>query len=593
MEPRGPIYPDAKLEELERRLGRIERRIEFLYSYFRLPFPDKTPPLSPPLSPLEPDEELIHWAGRTSFLSRGAALCFLLVLAFVLRALTDSQIWNVRLGSWIGISFCGLLVLGSAFCYRRKSPLAVVLGGCGILFAYSIVLEGHERLKSISTIEAYLVITGAAVSGAAMVRMFSARGLGTVGILGMSLTAALLGHPAPNWPLSMGLMLIAVVISSSEGFSTNQAWPRWLVMALATGFLVLWSSKVTVALRIGESLLEPVGSPLFIPYTGLFALVISCTSFWKALRWKTYKVSLPEALGPAVTSALGYFLAREVVALESERSSFLALAGASLGALHLLLAWALVKKEAKMATVGFCFAGACLLGMALPDLLGSSLASLPFISLVGILFLALARRWDHGPLRVCAHLIQTYPAVFAGLWLWNSDISGLSTKAFLLALLVFLLSSSHYIVSRAGISKGLPRKGLWEHDPEDLLRLLTLISSVFCAFSISNRLCYLLLTPIVGWRNGLWISAQTGLLSCFMIALCLIGYWRRLREVRNLAIVLGIFLVLKIVLVDLFHGRGLALVLSFFWLGMAALVQSVILSRWPRSGSEEGNGVSS
>jgi len=593
MEPRGPISPDARLEEMERKLERMEQRLEFLYSYFRLPFPDKTPPLSRPVSPSEPDEELIHWAERTFLLSKGAALCFLLVLAFVLRALTDGQIWDVRMGSWVGISYCGLLVLGGAFCYRRRSPLAGVLSVCGILFAYSIVLEGHERLKSINTMEAYLLLAGAGVSSAAMARIFSARGLGTMGILGMSLTAALLDQPAPNWPLSMGLMLLAVVISSFEGFSTKRAWPRWLVMAGATVFLALWSSKITFALRIGETLSGPLSSVLFLPFTGLFLIVISWTSLWKSLSWKTSKISGPEALAPAIASALAYLLAREVLSVESEELPILGLAGTSLGTVHLLILWALAKKEAKMAAVGFSIAGVCLLGMALPDLLGSLLPSLPLVSLVGILFLALARRWDHGPLRVFAHLIQTYPALFTGLWLWDREISDLSTTAFVLALVVFLVSSSHYLVSRKDISKGLPRRGLWEHDPRDLLAVLPLGSSLFCAFSISNVLCYLLLAPILGGRDGLWISVQTGLLSCFMMALCFFGYLRRLREVRNLAILLGIVLVLKIVLIDLFQGKGLALVVSFFWLGMAALVQSVILSRWQRSGSKEGSGVPS
>jgi len=593
MEPRGPISPDARFEELERKLERMEQRLQFLYSYFRLPFPDKTAPLSRPVPPSEPDEELIHWAGRTFLLSRGAALCFLLVLAFVLRALTDGQIWDVRMGSWVGISYCGLLVLGGALSYRRRSPLAVVLSACGILFAYSIVLEGHERLKSIDTMEAYLVLAGAGVSGAAMARIFSARGLGTIGIVGMSLTAALLGHPYPNWPLSMGLMLLAVVISSWEGFSTKRAWPRWLVMAGATLSLAMWSSKITHALRIGETHSEPLSSLLFLPFTGLFLIVISATSLWKALSWKSWKISVPEALAPAMASALAYLLAREVLSVESGELPVLGLAGTSLAAVHLLIVWPLAKKEAKMVAVGFSLAGVCLLGMALPDLLGSLLPSLPLISSMGILFLALARRWGHGPLRVFAHLIQTYPAIFAGLWLWDREISGLSTTALVLVLLVFLVSSSHYLVSRKEPPEGLPPKALWEHDPKDLLALLPLSSSVFCALSISNLLCYPLLAPIVGGRDGLWISVQTGLLSSFTMALCFFGYLRRLREVRNLAILLGIVLVLKIVFIDLFQGRGLALVLSFFWLGMAALVQSVVLSRWQRSRSKEGSGLPS
>lgn len=591
MAPEELLSLNARLEELGRRLEQVEKRLDFLYSYFSLPYPDKSPPLRQLTTAQKTDEELIQWARKTSLLSKAAAICFLLVVAFVLRAVTENNLWNPRMGSWVGITYSGLLIIASLFSYRKRSPLALVLNICGTIFSYSIVLESHERLKTISTFEAFLLIAGTGVVSGMVARSFSARAPGALGVVGMSLTGALLGQPNPVWPLSMGLLFLAFAMSSIEPLATVPSWTRWVVTALVFFFLTAWSGKVVFALRTGgESQGWSLSSSSFLYATALFVFLCSLLSLVRELKWKGAKPSRVESFLPASSGALGYFLAREVVSFEPQGLFPLGLIATLWGASHLLVSWSLTRIGAQRTVASFSASGVSLTAMGLPEVLGGLPQSLVPVSALGVLHLALARMWSNGPLRVTSHLIQTYASFACGLWLWLAGTTIPSQVYLLIALFVFLMGSIHYFLSRVQISLWPSWKGLWKQDPKDYLALLPLTSSMFCGFVTLNLVCHILLGPFLVRTEGVWASVQTAILSFFVISLGLYGYWRQVQEIRNLAILLGVFLALKVVFIDLLQGRGLALVISFFWLGMAALVQSFVLARWKRQSSFQRTG---
>ena len=71
-------------------------------------------------------EALLSWVGRSSLLQRLSTICFLLVVALVLRTITDSGIINRQLGSVIGMSYAAALMVMGWFRYGRANPLAPV-----------------------------------------------------------------------------------------------------------------------------------------------------------------------------------------------------------------------------------------------------------------------------------------------------------------------------------------------------------------------------------------------------------------------------------------------------------------------------------
>src|SRR4030042_2215523 len=79
----------------------------------------------------DPSEALLSWVGRSSLLQRLSTICFLLVVALVLRTVTDNGIINLQVGSVIGVSYAAALMFMGWRRYRRANPLAPIFTVCG------------------------------------------------------------------------------------------------------------------------------------------------------------------------------------------------------------------------------------------------------------------------------------------------------------------------------------------------------------------------------------------------------------------------------------------------------------------------------
>src|SRR5665811_2235615 len=92
----------------------------------------------------EPDslsDEVIHWASRASLFPRLATLCFLMVIALILRTITDNGLVNPLLGMGLGMGYAAALMVAGWYQYRRHSSLAPVFVACGAILMSSIVVE--------------------------------------------------------------------------------------------------------------------------------------------------------------------------------------------------------------------------------------------------------------------------------------------------------------------------------------------------------------------------------------------------------------------------------------------------------------------
>src|SRR3990167_3431046 len=69
-------------------------------------------------------EVLLSWVGKSSLLQRLSTLCFLLVVALVLRTVTDGGLIGLQAGSIAGMSYAALLMFLGWRRYRRNNPLA-------------------------------------------------------------------------------------------------------------------------------------------------------------------------------------------------------------------------------------------------------------------------------------------------------------------------------------------------------------------------------------------------------------------------------------------------------------------------------------
>lgn len=197
-----------KVEELTARIQALTDTVEQLSA--RLSESRASPPGQPPPAAEAPDEEgapadlsevteeILSWAGKAHLLPRISTLCFLLVVALVLRTLTDNNIINTLLGSALGMGYATLLILTGWYKYAGKSPLAPVFAACGGVLLALIVVETHDHFQSLPLVPAYLTLMATGIGMALISYRFNVFIPISVGTLGMCLAGAAIDYPNPS-----------------------------------------------------------------------------------------------------------------------------------------------------------------------------------------------------------------------------------------------------------------------------------------------------------------------------------------------------------------------------------------------------------
>jgi hypothetical protein len=72
------------------------------------------------------------------------------------------------------------------------------------------------------------------------------------------------------------------------------------------------------------------------------------------------------------------------------------------------------------------------------------------------------------------------------------------------------------------------------------------------------------------------------LINAAAAGIMLFAFFRRNKEIRNVAILVTVVGGIKVFLYDLFGSHGVPLVISVFTFGLAAAVESLALGRWQR-----------
>ena len=532
----------------------------------------------------DPSEALLSWVGRSSLLQRLSTICFLLVIALVLRTVTENEIINLHVGSLIGMSYAAALVFMGWRRYRKANPLAPIFTVCGALLMFTIIVEAHTHFAAIASVPAYILLMLTGLSTAVISYLYRVPAPIAAGNLGMCLAGAAIDYPTPFFPYLAIVLLTANVLGTLAARAYRYSWLRWMLLFVTLFMIHLWGFKLGMTLLGGETPPRALASSWFLPVLTLFTATYMATALLGIIRSLPGRISRFELALPTINVTWAFLLAQYVVSAMGGSTMVLGVVGVAVGAGHLAAAGWLSGRDRKGArgTNAFLLAGVVLLVLALPMATDSMFVSLPLVAAVAFATAVVSAKWRSGSVRVTSYLLQMYPAAAMAVTLLTRGVTAAPfpesvASAGALACIAFL----HYRWCRR---RNPPEESAFFQriDKGDFSAVAILLAAVLNAFFmlrlIVGRVLAALLAPAE--LNNALSCSQSVIINLSAVALMFYAQVQRTREVRNVAILVTVIGAVNVFLYDLIRGHGMPLVISVLSFGLATAVESVILGRW-------------
>lgn len=533
----------------------------------------------------EPDslsDGVIHWASRASLFPRLATLCFLMVIALILRTITDSGIVNPLLGMGLGMGYAAVLMVAGWYQYRRSSSLAPVFVACGAVLMSSIVVETHARFGSLPLVPAYwtLMATGAAL--AFVSRRFSVFLPVSIGTLGMCLAGAAIDYPDPFFPYLFMVLLTANLLGYYAGTLRRCGWLRWTVLLVTLAMFLLWGMRLE-AVAAGKIAAAPTLAPQwFLPVLAAVGVAFLTIALLGIVRSRSAKLSAFDFCLPTI-NAVGLYLAARVVVNKTDGSALaLSLVAILFALVHFGAAFwlAMRKVEGAPGTNSFVVAGIALLGLALPAALGSGLAAAPVLAAAALGVAVLSDRWGSGAIRADSYLLQIYGVVSLVLYFLVNGIPATPLAGTVPCAALAAAALVHYRWCRRHVPPA--NSPLFDtYDKQDLSGAVTLLAALTGSFFLLRTIAWWIILPAGPGGPEVFQCTQSIIINLAALGLGLYAFRARNREIRNVAILVIAVGAAKTAF-DLLGTKGVPLVLSVLSFGLAAATQSITLSRWQR-----------
>jgi hypothetical protein len=530
-----------------------------------------------------PKEGVFQKAGTGTLLPRVATVCFIMVVALILRTITDNGAIDTQLGSILGMGYAAALILVGGWFYLKKSSLAPVFPACGLLLLFSIVIETHTRFQSLSTVWAYviLIITGAVVTAMGLrhrapFQLYSAA-LGS-GLIGMTID-----FPYPVYPL------LAVIIFGScfAGYIAyrQKICPtlRWTSAGLMIIFMLFWVYKLNGPQPTACD--DPSEDSMFL--TWFFPLVFVFWAFYLVTnlrRMVTDKEELGffESLLPTVTGVGAYLAAWSVMVAWYINPLILGILGIAVGLLHLWIgAWmAKRNKEGAIGSTPYIFPAVLLLSLGVATITSNPLWAVPVLSVLAYIMTRIASKWESGGIRCVSYIFQSAAVLVAmATGIVAVDTPSPMIGSLLLGILM-VMSFLQYRWARTHAPPSMHSAFFSWLDKKDFSAAVLLLASVVSTFFLIRLGLYQVLIRSTTELEFMFRGGQTFVLNSGAVFLLLIASSKRNKEILTIAIVVGILGMFKSFVFDLFGIKGIPLVLSIFSSGVVAAVGSVVSTRW-------------
>jgi hypothetical protein len=535
----------------------------------------------PPEDIADVSEEVLNWASRNALLPRLATLCFLLVVALILRTITDSGVIDKLIGSGIGMGYATILMFAGWYKYRENSLLAPIISASGAILMSAIVVDTHTHFNALPVVPAYLTLIATGIVMALISRQFNAFTPVSVGILGMCFAGAAMDYPHPFFPYLALVLFTANLLGYFASQLKRCTWLRWSALFVTIVMLQLWQAQIVTALKQNAATPQLAVS-WFLPVVAVFAITYMGLALFGIIRRGPEKLSKYITSLPTINALWAFSAANSVLGAQDGNIQLLGVIGILAALCHFGAVFWLARRKLEGApgSSAFTLGGGALLALALPAASGSFALSLPVISIVAIVMATMSRTWGSGPLRLTTYLFHLYSSIALAFLMRSTVPNSLDAINILPSGVLAFSILYQYLWCR-----WYPPTGDYAFfgsiDPHDRSAVMLLLAGLLSGFFMMRCAIYQTMqTFYASMPSDAFGCAQSVLVNTAAIILIVLAYLRQDKEVRNVAIFVTVVGGVKVFAYDLLGSHGLPLVFSVFSFGVAAAVESVALGKW-------------
>lgn len=581
-----------EIVRLGARMDDLARRLEALEATERLPAAHgrgvNALPSAETAILLPSEEGLWTWLGRNAVLPRLAAICFMLVVALLLRTVTDNGWVGPNLGTVLGLSYVAILLCCGWWQYASSRSLAPVFSVCGLLLLFSIIAESRFHFSVLPIWLGSSLLIAASVAAVSVSIRYRAVMLLWLAIMGAVLVIFILDFPNIAFPAAAVILLVGAIAAIKAADRALSKSLRWPVLLTIFFLFSVWGFKLSHAIKNAESgnavssLPPAIFAFWFLPLLLCFAFLFAGIASRRILKdtpLDGFDHILP--LAGALLLLLG---GNVVLVIWWEKPVFMGVTALISALLFLGVIWHKRKEQGRekglagLASLGV--AAALLFFFAVPLLVGGLPQAQIFLPLIFIAFLALAQRLGLGNMRLLA-VFLAFPPMLTGI------LSGVYTGPSAIGPLNWLAALS---ASVAGLGAYFwcrhtppPRNGFFLHlDPDDYAAS-TFLAYGLLSFYFFASLALTSLSARFGFESSSLACGKSILINIGAAILIVWGAMiRKSKEIAATGIIVAFIGGGKVFFSDLLHTQGLPLILSVSSFGALTALCSLVLSNWQK-----------
>ena len=555
------------------------------------------PPPSPVLTPEPPPApatvavaEETTWERESSrLLSRASTISFLLVLALILRTVTDSAIVPPDVGSIIGIGYSALLIAIGWFMYARKGIQAPVFTSCGTFLIFAVIAESNlnQKFHLLPLLPAFALLIATGAVTAAISYRYRVRLPFSIGTVGMALAAVVVTfhEQAPDFRYLIATLLVANLLGHFTMSLEKCKWVGWSLF-LVTAATTIWWAFAMRSLYIDPTTATSATAmlPWFLAGVGAFGCMYLAIASWEILTGQSEQVGNYYLALPTLTVLWSFGSALFVTAILHSSTMLISGLGLFVALLHIYVTRYLSKQRSggRGGLGAICNAGAILLAMALPIITGNALFALPILCAIALMLIIFSGAWQSGGVRLTSYLLQLHTtALFVFLQINLSPTSPIA----IFLVVGCILSGLAFLQYQWARSNPPPAdiRFFTRIDSKDLSAGGLLILSLLSAFLLFRSGAF----AALGHIDNAFRATQSVFINAAAAGTVIWAYVRKSGEIRNIAIAIILIGAIKVAIYDLMSIKGMPLVMSILSFAIATATLSIFLSRWQRRVKEE------